>query len=925
MSPQPAKQNAPPQAMLLTDADRIPAYFRECLHQEVRTIASYSFLGKSANSYGKQWLIREIIQNFVDANKNNPGTLDGVRITKTLNETTQAVRYKIEGDWIYEKMSGLLNFLSEKGDADHAAGGNAIGLKQVTVRFIRDLDVSEFKVNGENWCVEFIPILAKDVNATLDSDAKKQFKLDGDWLGARITHNTGNTGKCSYEITTSNPDLIQALDQMCDIAVCKKNRFLQQPHFQNEHGSVTWLAPSANEKAPTVKGRLFMNGQVFAYGYSPATEQDPWPGPELLTLNLRKIKYDRSIDRPAISSWKLKEYSEKLVNSMSRQDLVDQIKISTPIWSNPKCFTSYQAPAAVELLGLMIERLDSAFRYKKEDLAKDFPELKLAWIDREVSAAECKTLQAKGHTLCPQSFAKIGAVPAKSLIGASEAHVLKQPDVAKAAEVIRDAAAKVGIFVSTTALIADSPEIGMHLIAQNLEGKILNIKQLNPTRIRICFNSSVNFSTALLEHPLREAKDENQKALHFIRSLVLSGISSKWIRNAALVANQTAVTFKSTYDSVAHENVLIALNNKVSNGPANACYLELDLAQEFIAGNGKLEAHAPVLPNIAPPTSSTDSASPMTEVKNRPFTPITLSQEQLPQDSFLERHGLLMVNSAIVLAGIAAIWFVYTRQAELFSSFLPQPKNEPNPIVSTVPKQQEQPAVTQKRPEPTELIKQLNQLPTTEQTQASTFTEYQRWRFRAKNSGAVAPSQSTTEQRTISEVILENNRAEIDNSDTQLEAPSELAKALEQALGQLTKQSHEIQDFKIVEQPTETEFKKLAIIRDYFEAITGVHVKTPLFLYEGKGAKGVNMNGESIGLHRSLLQTDLAEAFSTFAHEVAHNYALDHSSNWRAAVQALYMTAHRYLSSMGTRISLDETTPNDDLLRKLSVDWILSD
>ena len=925
MSPQPAKQNAPPQAMLLTDADRIPAYFRECLHQEVRTIASYSFLGKSANSYGTQWLVREIIQNFVDANKKNPGTLDGVKITKTPSETGPAVKYTIEGGWSYENMSGLLNFLSEKEDADHSAGGNAIGLKQVTMRFIRDLDVSEFKVNGENWCVEFIPILAKEINSTLDSSAKQQFKLDGDWLGARISHNTGNTGKCSYEITTSNTGLIQALDQMCDIAVCKKNRFLQQPHFKNEHGSITWLAPSANENVPSAKGRLFMNGQVFAYGYSPTTEQDPWPGPELLTLNLCKIKYDRSIDRPAISSWKLKEYSGKLVNSMSRQDLVDQIKISAPIWSNPKCFNSYPVPAAVELLGLMIERLDSAFRYKKEDLAKDFPELKLAWIDREVSATEYKTLQAKGHTLCPQFFSKIGAVPAKSLIEVSEVRVLRQPDVAKAAEVIRDAAAKVGIFVSTTALKAESPKIGMQLIEANLAKNVSNIQQLSPTRIRICFNGSVSFSTALLEHPLREAKDDNQKALHFIRSLVLSGISAKWIRNAALVANQTAVTFKSTYDSVAKENVLIALNNKVSNGPANACYLELDLAQEFIAGNGKLEARAPVLPSAAPPTSSSDSPSSMTEAKNKPSTPIKLSQAQLPQDSFLERHGLFITSSALTLAGIAALYLAYTYRTELFGSFLPEPKNKPNPILRTFPKQQEQPSVTQKRPEPTELIKQLNQLPTTEQAQASTFTEYQRWRFRAKNSGAVAPSQSTTEHRTISDVILENNRAEIANSDRQLEAPSELAKALEQALDQLTKQSHEIQDFKIVEQPTEAELKKLAIIRDYFEAITGVHVKNPLFIYEGKGAKGVNISAESIGLHRSLLQTDLAEAFSTFAHEVAHNYALDHSNNWRSAVQALYMTAHRYLSNMGTRISLDKTTPNDDLLRKLSVDWILID
>ncbi len=49
--------------------------------EDVQPITTDKFLDKSREQYNEAWLTREIVQNFVDHNPTEPGTLNGVQIT----------------------------------------------------------------------------------------------------------------------------------------------------------------------------------------------------------------------------------------------------------------------------------------------------------------------------------------------------------------------------------------------------------------------------------------------------------------------------------------------------------------------------------------------------------------------------------------------------------------------------------------------------------------------------------------------------------------------------------------------------------------------------------------------------------------------------------------------------------------------------
>ncbi len=49
--------------------------------EDIQPITTDRFLDKSRDQYNEAWLTREIVQNFVDHNPTEPGTLNGVQIT----------------------------------------------------------------------------------------------------------------------------------------------------------------------------------------------------------------------------------------------------------------------------------------------------------------------------------------------------------------------------------------------------------------------------------------------------------------------------------------------------------------------------------------------------------------------------------------------------------------------------------------------------------------------------------------------------------------------------------------------------------------------------------------------------------------------------------------------------------------------------
>src|SRR5579859_1933905 len=67
---------------VLTDA-KVIQYVCSLEGKDVQPVTTSKFLSQSTEEYNEAWLVREVVQNFVDHNRDHPGTLNGVDIKKT--------------------------------------------------------------------------------------------------------------------------------------------------------------------------------------------------------------------------------------------------------------------------------------------------------------------------------------------------------------------------------------------------------------------------------------------------------------------------------------------------------------------------------------------------------------------------------------------------------------------------------------------------------------------------------------------------------------------------------------------------------------------------------------------------------------------------------------------------------------------------
>lgn len=100
---------------------------------------------------------------------------------------------------------------------------------------------------------------------------------------------------------------------------------------------------------------------------------------------------------------------------------------------------------------------------------------------------------------------------------------------------------------------------------------------------------------------------------------------------------------------------------------------------------------------------------------------------------------------------------------------------------------------------------------------------------------------------------------------------------------------HHTENFAIVQVPSEVELEQLELLRNSFAGLTGYTIPNRLFLYTGRGTKGMNV-GDGIGLHKSILQTEFQEAYNVLTHEVTHNEVSPHNSDFARTALALMGT-----------------------------------
>lgn len=402
---------------LLTELSRLKG-------EEAYPIATDTFLDKSKDQYNSAWLVRELVQNFVDHNAAHQGTLNGVRFSvETL--PTGIKRIIIQGDWPFTDPTGVISPHSEKPEGVNTAGGNGIGLKQTAIRLLRDFGVEKFEIQGEGWTADYRLAKKDVVNQELAERGSTQ-QVRHDWLVGHLAQ-TQQRGRSGYVIETGNPALVQALEQFTSLGVSSENPYLQDLDYISEAGALKWLPKS--ESGEMARGRLFLNGQVMNYGINGPSELDYWRGPEGVTVQLNNVNYRMNIDRPPVSSWDLQLYISKLVSGMPREDLVEQLSKSEHLWSGSSGGSYFSKPGCFVAIEGIVQRLGTpSMNFVPEEFTKIFGENKYLAVDLDLSEGQIKNLEAQGYKICPSYFSNIGVEKASSKLESVDLASTQTPD-----------------------------------------------------------------------------------------------------------------------------------------------------------------------------------------------------------------------------------------------------------------------------------------------------------------------------------------------------------------------------------------------------------------------------------------------------------------------------------------------------------------
>lgn len=855
-------------------------FFDRFKNEQIRTIATDKYLDKSADQYPPPFLAREILQNFVDHNSADPGTLNGVSIEK--NEKKGITTFTVTGNWKFEDITGVITPHSEKPDERNTAGGNGIGLKQAAIRFLRDFGVQQFQINGEGWQVDYKLTNADDINHEWQAAGKESpiKKIKHDWLIAQMKE-TQNAGQCSYVIQTDNQEVIQVLDQLGDLGVSEQNKFLQNPDFENEHGSITWL-PLTEQQDPQ-QGRLFVNGQVMNFKSQGETAEDYWQGPELATIRLNNIDYPISVDRPPVSPNQLTSFLDELVSSMTKEDMIEMIKSSEHIWSKrPDDQGFFKKEACFIILDKVAFQLPWK-GFQPEDLQSFFKGKKYVCDNPNLSTIDRQKIKMQGYTFCPSYFDKLGIPKTEEIFPTQTLDEIPQVSAKQVMEESHTLAEKYGTQVSSKDISEGDLFSYTH---KNLGQFIEKIERVddNNQKLRLHFNSKID--PELLLHPLNDLNPSvpDQQLLYSIRSIVHHGLSHGLFNKAWLQQDDHASVFATTIDEVINKQVLIS--KRVKHPESGQSFLEIELntnelAQQFLEVITKPKEEA------KPEVDSRQQ-----QIKQLREIPIQHPVKELPEKE-------VEVKQVEVKVTPEEKGFITKLEERI-----PQIRSVVNKLNALVP---ESPPS-----KPDDVI-----------------DSYLNWRTSKHFYGQAGIKAQYLQGRTLAEILADHNQAEIPVVEKIKEEKGEKASEISRLNAELnsiikrTKPPEDsVDEFEIELEPLPQQLAQLALLRDYFHLTTGAALPNDLFLYNGTGSKGVNIDKKAVGIHISLLSVNFQETMRTLIHEAAHNQDMSHKNLFRHTMESLFATTNQKLHEMITKLTSGESlSQEEEVIADIQRSW----
>jgi hypothetical protein len=933
------------------DRKLIEWYYQEFFKADIRPIATDRFIQKSKETYNAAWLTRELVQNFVDHNPDHPGTLDGVHIRQS-QQADGSQMFEIWGPWPFTDSTGITSLHSDKPTDQNSAGGNGIGLKQAAIRLLRDFGVNNFTIYGEGWLVQYGLIQAsainQDLQTKLGSGATKRVRHD--WLAASMRDNPayesqGQAGWNGYVIETDNLELIGALQSIKELGVSKENPYLQNPDFVSEKGALKWLHPDATRPEIPQEGRLFINGQVMNFKEKGNSSADYWRGPEYVTVQLNNVDYQISVDRPPLSKYDLDRYARELVDTMTADQVLEQLKHSEDLWSQG-FDNDLGCMVIIEKLVRHLEYEGLWKRgYNPRDFDRYFGEKNYLAKDR-ITSAQANDLEKQGFILCPGYFEKIGMPKASSKLDTLEVAINERPNTYDAQRKLEQLAETAGVQVAYEQLDAKTLSQLIEIMARRFISELGMMQELptRPATFRVLL--SIDISKELLSYNLPNPKDAPQQLLSLIRGVAYAGLKNDLFVDKRIFLSQGeyVATFETIHNQFEQADVLFTRTVKSSND--QGVFLEFQLSEKNAAHlRSLLAARRPVDQAIdSPPPSTVPAEISGTEQvsvsENEPqkqttsdsadHNPIgTLGSNDTEEAAVQETPVLppqddLLQEAADTNQSRVSLKDIDVSQPE-FTGVLRQGRVITKELHYTKEQQEKLAQLSEAIPEMEEAVKRLDSLVPTEPvggnvtTTTNPIEQYRNWRESDDFYGQASDNAGYLTGRHLLEIVDQYNQADIALTEVDWGEQSEIERrlsrlnqALKELANRLAEPEDQVDDFEIVLAPTQSELAQLSLIRTYIQIATGVALPNDLFLYDGSGSRGINIAQKAIGLHKELLKVDLLEALSTMTHEVAHNITMNHGPEFMHAMQSLFSKRLQKKQTIIGKLHLGEALAADE-------------
>lgn len=887
-----------------TEQDRIRWFAqRERLANTV-PVATDAFINRSKNEYSAPWLSREIVQNFIDANREHPGTLDGVTIErKEISDSNGAVRFTITGQWPFEDYTGLISLHSQKdeGVEKKSAGGNGIGLKQTVLRYLRDFGVRRFEVRGDGWDVKYGMLPAERVNASIATAVKKAGREDTpeamrhDWLVGEV-HKTENRSSTSYVIETDNPEVIATLSSLRDVGAGKENRFLKDPDFENSHGRIKWIPAKEGGQ----QGRLYINGQVMHYESKGKSPETYWDASRFVTIQLNNVDYRMSIDRPPVTNFDLQKYTRSMVEAMTGEQLMDQLRRSKPIWSElPDDIFSHEA--ANVLLDEMVRSLTIRHKdaFKANEYATVFGSEKLLTRDTTLTVQQEQDLRDRGYLLCPRFFSRLGMPLASSRLNAFEAAAQQRPDIFKADREHDRLAAETGVGVGYERLLSDTPEAFFNTMVTRFTEICGKKPLLSLAEGKLRISVPIEVSKEIFSDFLSQPRTPAELAMLFARGIAAYMYEKGFGSGTLLSGPEHVVTFafkKATLEDYTYISLYARVLNAGREDGSRDLILQLDMPSQYEKAVAQfMEKQAPAVPD-----------APLVPSAEAQLAESVLATEAVPGHRPSGTADLKPLTSgpagkpAVVLEGGRA-----------------EPGPEPESR-SRALSDDELATAEAAVPGITALVNKLTAAVSrvVEEREAPSVATA------VESAGSGAFENVYVDGREIKDIVEGNNRVEVSARTV----PHEEESVLHSDLARLQKRLGEIinvlspedtiEGFEIVAEPTKQQLEQLSLLRIIAHQLLGsIELKNRLFAFRGRGATGVNIpveGGNVIGLHEGLFKQDFLEALQSFTHELAHNNIRKHDDKFIRTEEALFTQSQAALLAViralrrGEQLSKDQ-------------------